>query len=506
MGKLNFCRQTVYLNQAPISFARRPYLPAIYGVQDRNLVIRASRQVEKSTLLVNTILFEAYIRPGSSILFVSPRQDQTRVFSHDRLRKTIDESPLLRRALLGRGSQTKMADFRFSNGTRVSLRSAYLSADSCRGMSATLLLADEFQDIAPGVLPVLQETLSHAPGGGRTILTGTPKMIDNHLEAMFNQSTANQWTIACSGCQKQVILDERCLGATGIVCPGCQGPLDVSQGRWVPRNPGARWGEGFWISHPMVPWLDFDDICERRSSYDPVRFLNEVLGLPTTLGDHIVTIEELEACCASWPMAKSTSGVPAASRQRLVAGIDWGGGVSSRTVVVIGAMNDKFEFEIYFMDAIPAREDPQRVIAEVARHCQRFGVMCLASDGGGNGHVYNRLLAAEVQPRYGNYALLYSATDHDPIRDGVLTKWTVGRSPSIGVLFGRVKQHKLKFPHLPDVQRFLPEFACETAVYDDQTRTIKYTHPETQPDDALHATNYALLVATRAYHAARQYG
>jgi hypothetical protein len=27
----------------------------------------------------------------------------------------------------------------------------------------------------------------------------------------------------------------------------------------------------------------------------------------------------------------------------------------------------------------------------------------------------------------------------------------------------------------------------------------EYTHPETQRDDALHATNYALLLATRAF-------
>jgi hypothetical protein len=48
---------------------------------------------------------------------------------------------------------------------------------------------------------------------------------------------------------------------------------------------------------------------------------------------------------------------------------------------------------------------------------------------------------------------------------------------------------------------FLDEFACESAVYDDQQRTIKYVHPETQPDDTLHATNYALLIATRAHYA-----
>jgi len=36
-------------------------------------------------------------------------------------------------------------------------------------------------------------------------------------------------------------------------------------------------------------------------------------------------------------------------------------------------------------------------------------------------------------------------------------------------------------------------------------RAIKYTHPETQQDDALHATNYALQVGVRMYNAQSQY-
>jgi len=44
----------------------------------------------------------------------------------------------------------------------VFVRAAYHSADAARGISADLLLVDEFQDIAAGDLPVLQETLSHS--------------------------------------------------------------------------------------------------------------------------------------------------------------------------------------------------------------------------------------------------------------------------------------------------------------------------------------------------------
>jgi hypothetical protein len=50
---------------------------------------------------------------------------------------------------------------------------------------------------------------------------------------------------------------------------------------------------------------------------------------------------------------------------------------------------------------------------------------------------------------------------------------------------------------------YLDEFACEFAEYDDINRTIRYSHPQTQPDDALHATNYALLLGVKAFSGQR---
>ena len=68
-------------------------------------------------------------------------------------------------------------------------------------------------------------------------------------------------------------------------------------------------------------------------------------------------------------------------------------------------------------------------------------------------------------------------------------------------MFSRIKKKTLLFPRKADCTTFLDEFACEIAEYDDYTRSVKYTHPSSQPDDALHATNYALLIAMRHFNA-----
>jgi hypothetical protein len=452
MPKLEFCRRFVALNRKPICFAGRPYLPAVYAAR-RNLVLRCSRQTEKSTFLVNTILYEACTQPGIQMIFVCPRMEQARVFSRSRLLPSLEQSPLIRRQLLGSSSRRpQVTNLQFANGSTLFVRAAYHTGDACRGLSASLLLVDEFQDVAEGDLPVLQETMSHAEHP-RTILTGTPKSIDNHLESMFRRSTAHEWTIDCPNCQKGVILDERSLGPTGIACPACSVPLDAAAGRWVARNPDSAWGDGYWICHPMVPWLNYDENLERQSTYDPAKFKNEVLGLSTTTGDHVVTRAELEACCGSAPMARSIEEVPPQGRERLIAGIDWGAGGAARTVLVIGYMRSDYVFQICRFEKFAGTEDSDLVVNQVATHCRQFRVRLIGADGAGTGYVYNRMLLDRLKRSDGLYAILYSAADHPPRRDGALIKWTVNRSATIGVVFTRVKKKQILFPRLGGVRR-----------------------------------------------------
>lgn len=498
MDKLSFCSQFVYLNRQPISFVGRPYLPAIYAATRRNLVLRCSRQTEKSTFLVNTILYEACNTPGLQILFVSPRVQQAQVFVRSRLLTSLEQSPLIRRKLFGRKAQRpRMTNMEFVNGSTLFVRAAFHSGDACRGLSAQLLLVDEFQDIAAGDLPILEETMSHAENG-RMILTGTPKSVDNHLEAMFGNTTANEWTIACSKCRKGVIIEERSLGPSSVMCPQCSLPLDARRGKWVPRNPQATFGDGFSVNHVMTPWTSYDAVLAKQQTYDICRFKNEVLGLPTTTGDNVVTRAELEACCTDKPMAMTLEDVPAKGRTRLIAGIDWGGGGKSRTVLVIGYMRSDYKFHICRMERFPSSEDPDRVLNALAERCKQFQVRLLAADGNGNGHVLNRLLLDRIRLPNGMYAINYGSSRQEPRQDGMLWKWMIDRSASIGAVFSRVKKQMLFFPRLADSSSYLNEFACEVAEYNDETRSIQYSHPETMQDDALHATNYALAVAIYA--------
>src|SRR5437764_6814328 len=159
-----FCEFAVRLNQHPFSLADRPHFWAIYESAARNIVIRASRQCEKSTFLANRIIYDAIHSPGARILLVSPRQEQGELFSRDRLQPMILNSPLVCQVLWPHKQRSMpVTNIQFANGSRVYFRSAFRDANGVRGISATSLLLDEFQDIAHGELGVIQETIRHAP-------------------------------------------------------------------------------------------------------------------------------------------------------------------------------------------------------------------------------------------------------------------------------------------------------------------------------------------------------
>ncbi|MBI1371279.1 MAG: hypothetical protein GC159_00750 [Phycisphaera sp.] len=501
IAPMDFCRRLVYLNGHPIRFDERPYLREVYAQTAGNLVIRASRQVEKSTFLVNTILYEAFVHPGAKILFITPRDEQSRLFSNSRLIPTLKESPLLRQRLLGtRPKQPKVTNLIFENGSQVYVRSAFRSADASRGISADLLVIDEIQDVAPGDLPVLQETLSHS-ARGRTIATGTPKTISNHIEDLFCRSTACEWLVDCR-CGAVVAPDDRCLGVDGPRCQACGELVDFTQGRWVARNPESTWGAGFTINHLLVPWIGYPQVLDRQRNYSLPKFKNEVLGLPTTAGDLVVTPAEVEACCGQSRLARRRSDLPpAVQRVPLFAGIDWGGGGTSTTVITVGYMTSDYVFHLVNLTRFPAREDPMEILDAVATTCTQLGVAHIAADGMGNGIVYNRLLQERLGRRDGLYAIQYGQSEQEPRCDGALYQWMVGRSRSIGVLFSRIKKRSLRFPRLDDIRPFINDYTCVFAEYDDHNRAVRYTHPDHLPDDALHASNYALLIATRAFNA-----
>src|SRR5262249_19894080 len=147
-----------------------------------------------------------------------------------------------------------------------------------------------------------------------------------------------------------------------------------------------------------------------------------------------------------------------------------------------------------------ANDNPTYIVDGLARLCNEFNVCAIAADHGG-GSVFNGLLVERLRSRVPFFAIRYSEETHPSRNAGFLHHWPVARTTSIGILVARVKARRTRFPSVRSCTSFLDEFACELAVHDDRNRGWRYTHPESQQDDALHAANYGLLLAMRRLNA-----
>lgn len=498
MTPLQVAASLVWLDNKPISFADRPYLTLIHDRRPAKLVLRCSRQVEKSTTLAILLLLNAAQDPGSTALVVLPRQEQLRVFRDTKLLPILHGSPALKRLLAGRGSRITATQMLLANGAQIHLRAAFNSADAARGISCSFLVLDEFQDMSPDALPVLEQALAHARTK-RILMAGTPKLVDNPLEKAYGLSTKCEWIVACPACGTHNKPDGDVIGPQGTICRECSEPIDFRKGEWRSYDCKNSWGDGYWINHLMVPWMNYQEILSYRESYDPVRFSNEVLGLPSTLGDHLVTEEQVLACCTNRSQAEGASAIRQLGimLQTLTVGIDWSGGSASRTAIVVGGHDMSGHFHVLHVQALPPQEGHDIALAEVGKVLMMFPGARVAADGNGNGAVLNReLLNRRDNPAKRITAIYYAGSMGTPQEvTSSEVRWTVDRTRVLSDIYTRIKANKITFPHQNDVAGLLADLWHETAEYDPQQRSLRYFCSPGHLDDVLHAMAYSLAVS-----------
>jgi len=290
-----------------------------------------------STLLGNTCLAYTALNPFFRALYVSPSNQQTKVFSRDRIKEPMEVSPVLRKytssKMLANVLEKKLVNF-----SQITLRFAFLNADRCRGIPADKVIIDEFQDILLENVPVIEECASHSTFKLFTY-AGTPKSLDNAIEHYWSRfSTQNEWIVPCkrhgtpkdSGSWHWNILDEDNIGNKSLICDRCGKPIDPKDedARWNSINPNPKVEkpfEGYRIPQLMVPWIEHADILDKQRKYSRAKFYNEVLGRSYDSGTRPLTRADLLK--NSWnqlSMAYYRDVIKWTSQYPVFMGVDWG--------------------------------------------------------------------------------------------------------------------------------------------------------------------------------------
>lgn len=498
-------QQTIELRN--FSFKERPHLQRIYDTGARRVLLMCARQVEKSTLLGNISLSYSCIIPGYRTLYVSPSATQTKTFSADRIKEPLETSTVLRQFTTKMLSQN-ILEKQFVNRSKITLRYAFLNADRCRGIPAWGLYLDEIQDLLNDNIPVIEACQNHAPKQWRrNIYSGTPKSLDNTIETYWSSmSTMNEWVVPCDGCKFWNILGEKNIGRKGIICEKCGKGLHA-------QHPKAQWAsqrdfddvkvpfEGYRISQLMVPWVDWNEILIAYEKNSRDTFYNETLGISYDSGMRPLTRAQVMACCsADISMTDIKKYKLLSHSQPIFAGIDWGSGEHSYTVLTLATYIDR-KFRVFYMHRFIGEEvEPDRQMDLIVELLRYFNVALIGTDYGGGFYPNDKLIRIFGKNKVWKYQYANSpkaAYKWNPD----LGRFMLHRTEVMSQIFNAIKRRRdCEFPRWEEFET--PHAQDMLNIYSEnnkQTRIIQYKHAVDKPDDSFHSFLYCWLVSMIMY-------
>ncbi len=499
----------------PFSFNGRRYLRLPYDTPAKRTLYKCGRQVEKSTLLGNKSLSYCCIINSFNVLYVSPTNQQTKTFSQDRLREPIETSDVLKS-----WTTTKLSDSvfqkKFINRSQITLRYAYHNADRTRGIPADLILIDELQDIITDNIPVIEQCASHSPFR-LFIYSGTPKSLDNAIEYYWaNYSTQNEWVVPCEhhgvpgdpSTWYWNVLGEENIDRKGLICSKCKNLLNPmhDKAQWASMNQsvfnklsadGAY--DGYRIPQLMVPWLKWSDIFDSYISYPRQKFFNEVLGESFDSGTRPLTRQDIMDNCDD-TMFMDADGLQKIRHRilggsEIFAGIDWGTGENTFTVLSLGTYIDG-KFTIFYIHRFEGQEmEPPVQIGIIEALINLWDVKLIGVDYGGGYHPNDALARKFGQKRVVKYQ--YSTPGQKVKWDDGLNRFLVHRTEVMSDIFTAIKRRDVfRFPRWEQFEDpFGKDFLSVFSEYNEQTRQIEYKKTPDVTDDSFHSVLLCFLAS-----------
>lgn len=507
MRRSDLVSEIFTLKGKPFSFDKREMFRLIYDKPQKNSVYMMGRQMGKSTTLANEILLESLLIPWFNTLFVTPREQQTRTFSTDKLLPVIKYSPVFKKLMLDGDSISNVFDKSFANNSKIFLRYAFLSADAVRGISAHKLLLDEVQDIIWDNVGVIDEVLSGAePELRRRSYAGTPKTLNNTLNRLYMKSTKHEFIIRCPGCNNWNILGIDNVGKHGVICKKCGSLLGPPfEGEWIATNsdPDSQRLFGARLPQLLSPNVDWDDMLDKLKSYPTYQFHNEVLALPYDMGSNPLSEVDLRNACGDHKSELPVSGHNITGT--LVLGVDWGHGEATLssakgflptgfTVVTLGRLLSNGKYQLLWLKKYEGKEsDPRIQVREVAKLAKIYKVHIVGADHGA-GFYHNTelkdMLGATPLVEFNASGNIKEKIKWDPEIDD--KKITFHRTRCMSDTILDIKNSNIIFPKWDDFRHYADDF---TTIYIDFTRNGLMYYSHVLPDDAFHATMIGRLAA-----------
>lgn len=390
----------------------------------RKILLKAGRQVGKSTVLAAQGVMSAATTPFFNILYVTPLFEMIRRFSHNYVRGFIEQSPI-RHMLVRNTTSQNVLQRQFLNNSNLYFSFCFTDAERTRGIASSKVAIDEIQDIDGSFLPILRETMSGSELGGIEAYSGTPKTLDNTIEQLWQRSSGGEWCIPCPSCKYLNVPrishdlvdmlgpwhDRISPECPGTVCAKCGHVIFPTDGFWVHEYP-ERLAEfaGYHLPQLIFPMHHSDPdkwgVLKGKESgaYNTATnvFFNEVLGESYDTGSKLLTLTELKEAAVLHENDEDIARQTIGKYDLRILGLDWGGGsddgVSFTTYAVAGRKSDGSGIDIIYGFRSLTPHDHVREARIAIDLVQKFQCQFIAHDYGGAGQFREKYIVDSGWP------------------------------------------------------------------------------------------------------------
>jgi hypothetical protein len=469
--------QVRMLKGEPFTFNRRDYLLPIYRDVHQNIFVVKGRQVEFTEFAINWLLFHLSKNPFTTGFYSTDTLEKVSSFSNVRLKEqAVRDSLILRDLLVDDGNVHHVS---LTNGSHLYMYSGFKEFKMARGFTIDFGVIDEAQSQELGAINVIEEAQSHSKYRRKLVL-GTGALEGGAWFKLWHTGDQKHW--------------------------------DSQAKAWVAKHPeNASAASSYHLPQWLVPWIPAEEIEKKRKLYIPRLFTTEVEGWWYKGLSKPLTEQEIRSLFDTSIDFTSPDDIDR-SKGPVLMGVDWGGGTQAFTVAWIWQCLDFNipSFRLLYVTRIDERSTEKQADM-IANLVDSYRIDQGIMDAGGGARQVEKL-----SNRYGNRMMVctYIERPEDPIEfvyreNRVLADrtWIID---TVIDLITRRQPH----PAIPNgipriaipahdeikVQWLIDNFTCiESESY--QTRGgkqyVRYVHPEEQPDDALHACNYAYLAFLR---------
>jgi len=286
------------------------------------------------------------------IMHSVPRADQLNSYMNRTVGRKVETSagdpPILMSMLDNNRNRVAVKRNKWITGSFLEGRSAWGDGRAIQGFHGQFGAADEAQNWTSAALQNLKEAIDS--GMARVLLTGTPDYEGTVYHEHWQESTQYRWHYSCPECStdQTITLDSVEVIDTnpkrwGLRCRQCGRGFEKAQildnGFWQATNPSGV-HRGYTINQLVSPRHPLDEVMRSRelASTTEGDFRRYKLSQFYSGGAKPIPEAAIYACCDD---AKTLHQEAIEGAGPYHAGIDWGGGESADTMVVIITVDDR---------------------------------------------------------------------------------------------------------------------------------------------------------------------